>query len=73
MINVHVKDRVLGGTTVPLGTGSADFEAVFAALAQRNYQGNFILQTARAADGNHADALRTYRNMTIDWLKCNAA
>ena len=73
VINVHVKDRVLGGTTVSLGTGSADFEAVFAALAQINYQGNFILQTARAADGNHADALRTYRNMTIVWLKCNAA
>lgn len=73
VINVHVKDRVLGGTTVPLGTGSADFEAVFAALAQRNYQGNFILQTARAADGNHADALSTYRNMTNDWLKRHAA
>ena len=73
VINVHVKDRVLGGTTVPLGTGSADFEAVFSALAQRNYRGNFILQTARAADGNHADALSTYRNMTIDWLKRHAA
>ena len=69
VINVHVKDRVLGGGTVPLGTGSANFEAVFAALAQINYRRNFILQTARAADGNHADALRTYRDMTIDWLK----
>lgn len=72
IVNVHVKDRVLGGTTVPLGTGSADFDAVFAALAQINYEGNFILQTARAADGNHADALCTYRDMTIDWLKRHA-
>ena len=69
VINVHVKDRVLGGTTVPLGAGSANFEAVFAALAQINYRGNFILQTARAVDGNHADTLCTYRDMTIDWLK----
>ncbi len=69
VINVHVKDRVLGGTTVPLGTGSANFDGVFAALAQINYRGNFILQTARAADGNHADALCTYRDMTVDWLK----
>ena len=73
VINVHVKDRVLGGTTVPLGTGSANFDAVFAALAQINYRGNFILQTARAADGNHADALCAYRDMTIDWLKRHAA
>ena len=63
-----MKDRVLGGTTVPLGTGSADFDAVFAALSQVNYRGNLILQTARAADGNHADALCTYRDMTTDWL-----
>jgi L-ribulose-5-phosphate 3-epimerase len=69
VFNVHVKDRVLGGTTVALGTGSANFDAVFAALAQINYRGNFILQTARDADGNHADALCTYRDMTVDWLK----
>ena len=73
VINVHVKDRVRGGATVPLGTGSADFDAVFTALAQIDYRGNFILQTARATDGNHADALCTYREMTVDWLKCYAA
>jgi hexulose-6-phosphate isomerase len=69
VLNVHVKDRVLGGTTVPLGTGSANFDAVFASLDQINYRGNFILQTARDADGNHADALCTYRDMTVGWLK----
>jgi hexulose-6-phosphate isomerase len=69
VINVHVKDRVLGGTSVPLGTGSANFDAVFAALAQINYSGNFIMQTARAADGNHAHSLSRYRDLTIDWLK----
>jgi L-ribulose-5-phosphate 3-epimerase len=73
IVNVHVKDRVLGGTTVPLGAGSANFDAVFAALAQINYQGNFILQTARAGDGNHADTLCTFRDMTINWLKRYAA
>jgi L-ribulose-5-phosphate 3-epimerase len=69
IVNVHVKDRLLGGTTVPLGTGSANFDTVFAALAQINYQGNFILQTARAADGNHADSLCIFHDMTINWLK----
>ena len=73
IVNVHVKDRVLGGTTVPLGTGSANFDTVFATLAQIDYQGNFILQTARAADGNHADSLCTYRDMITNWLKHYAA
>ena len=36
---------------------------------QINEQGKFILQTARATNGNNADALCTYRDMTIDWLK----
>lgn len=73
IVNVHVKDRVLGGTTVPLGTGNANFDAVFTELAQINYHGNFILQTARAADGNHAKDLYTYRDMTSNWLKQHAA
>ena len=66
--NVHVKDRVLGGTTVPLGTGNADFETVFAQLAARRYDGNYIMQTARAADGDHAGALRRYAAMIRGWV-----
>jgi L-ribulose-5-phosphate 3-epimerase len=73
IINVHVKDRVLGGTTVPLGTGNADFETVFAALAKVGYNGNCILQTARATSGDHAGVLTRYRDMTDDWLKRYAA
>lgn len=69
VVNVHIKDRSLGGTTVPLKTGSADFEAVFFALAKIKYQGNFILQTARAVDGNHAKVLCAYRDMTKQWMQ----
>lgn len=69
IINVHVKDRVLGGTTVPLTTGIADFDSVFAALSHISYQGNFILQTARAVDGNHAEVLAAYRDMTRQWMQ----
>ena len=68
IINVHVKDRVLGGTTVPLGSGNADFETVFGALSKVEYTGNCILQTARAANGDHAGVLCRYRDMTVDWL-----
>lgn len=69
ILNVHIKDRMLGGTTVPLGAGSADFEAVFAGLARAAYAGSYILQTARAVDGDHAAVLCRYRDMTIDWIK----
>lgn len=68
IINVHVKDRVLGGTTVALGTGNAQFELVFAELARIGYRGNFILQTARALDDSHAQTLRRYRDMTYAWM-----
>ena len=50
IVNVHVKDRILGGTTVPLGKGDADFDAVFAALAKLDYSGPFVLQAAREGD-----------------------
>jgi L-ribulose-5-phosphate 3-epimerase len=69
ILNVHVKDRLLGGTTVPLGTGNADFEKVFAGLGSLGYRGNYIMQTARASDGNHGAALEKYRNMTTGWIE----
>jgi L-ribulose-5-phosphate 3-epimerase len=68
ILNVHVKDRVLGGTTVPLTTGNAKFEAVFAELARLNYRGDYILQTARASADDHAIVLAKYRDMTEGWL-----
>ena len=65
--NVHIKDRVLNGTTVPLGQGNADFDKVFKALKKINYKGNFILQTARAEDGNHSLVLEKYKSMIEKW------
>ncbi len=73
ILNVHIKDRVLGGTTVPLGAGNARFDEVFAALARAKYSGTYILQTARAADGRHAEALCTYRDMALEWIKRHGA
>lgn len=50
--SVHIKDRVFGGTTVPIGAGSTDFIALFAALKVTGYSGDFILQVARGATGD---------------------
>jgi len=68
IVNVHIKDRVRGGTTVPLGTGAADLPRVLSLLRTAGYTGRYILQTARAADGDHAAALGRYRDMTRAWL-----
>jgi hexulose-6-phosphate isomerase len=68
IINVHVKDRLLHGKSVPLGEGSADFETVFKCLKLIKYDGNYILQTARDAAGNHLSALLKYRSMVVNWI-----
>jgi len=68
IINVHVKDRLLHGKSVPLGEGSADFETVFKCLKSIKYDGNYILQTARDAAGNHLSALLKYRSMVVNWI-----
>lgn len=66
--NVHVKDRLLGGTTVPLGQGNANLPLVFKLLKEANYQGQYILQTARTVNGNHAEVLCRYRDMVKDFI-----
>jgi hexulose-6-phosphate isomerase len=68
ILNVHVKDRLPGGTTVPLGTGAADLPRALKVLRASGYAGRYILQTARAADGDHEGALARYRDMTRAWL-----
>ena len=50
--SVHVKDRVLGGGTVPLGSGNADFETCFRMIAKTGFDRWFVLQVARGEDGD---------------------
>lgn len=49
--NIHIKDRIYHGTTVQLGTGSADFDRLFQGLREIGYNHNFILQAARGTEG----------------------
>ncbi len=72
ILNVHIKDRLRGGTTVPLGTGAADLAKAIRLIEQSGYSGQYILQTARAADGDHAGALARYRDMAIKWIEDGA-
>jgi L-ribulose-5-phosphate 3-epimerase len=66
LINVHVKDRVRGGTTVPLGQGDADLPTTFRLLNEVGYDGFLILQTARSADGDDAGVARAYRDLVLE-------
>jgi L-ribulose-5-phosphate 3-epimerase len=45
--SVHVKDRSLGGGTVGLGTGAADFATCFQLISAYGFAGFYILQAAR--------------------------
>ena len=45
--SIHIKDRLLGNGTVPLGTGNADFPTLADCIKDLNYQGDIILQVAR--------------------------
>lgn len=58
--NIHIKDRKFGGTTVSLGTGSANFDRLFQGLKEINYQGSFILQAARGVEGQEPETISNY-------------
>ena len=71
--NVHVKDRPLKGTTVPLGEGDADFPLVFKLLQENNYSSNYILQTARAVNDDHSSVLSLYQRSVETWIKTSGS
>ncbi len=60
--SIHIKDRVLNGGTVPLGTGNADFKLLFSCLEKISYAGDFTLQVARSTPGDE-----------VAWAKHNLA
>jgi len=67
--NIHIKDRIFGGTTVALGTGGADFDRLFQALKEINYQGGFILQAARGQEGREKEAVKNYMQFLLGYIK----
>ncbi len=49
--DLHIKDRLIGGASVLLGTGDADFLKIFDLLLKYNYQGIIIFQAFRDDEG----------------------
>lgn len=61
--DIHIKDRVLGGGSVVLGTGNTQFDRFFAALAPFDYKGPFIMQAFRDDEG-----LAVFRQQ-MEWVR----
>lgn len=68
IVNVHIKDGLNGGGTVPLGSGETDFERVFRLLADVGYQGDVVLQPARE-DLASSDPKRAIRETMRDYVR----
>ena len=63
--SIHIKDRIRGGGTVPLGTGDANFSVLFKCIRDSGYQGDYILQVARESPGNEI----AWTRQNLAWLK----
>ncbi len=61
--DIHIKDRKLGGGSVPLGTGDVQFGRFFEALRHLNYTGPFIMQAYRDDEG-----LVVFRHQ-LEWVR----
>ncbi len=60
--SVHIKDRVYKGTTVPLGTGNADFKSCFFWFEKINFSRWYILQAARTLETTEEVTISNYLN-----------
>lgn len=63
--SVHIKDRVNGGGTVPLGSGNTNFKALFECLGELGYSGDFVLQVARGTTGDEVAWARRNRDYVL--------
>ena len=66
LFNVHIKDRVLKGKTVPLGFGNANFKRVFQNLKEINYKNNYIIQAARVPNQSEIFTNKSYLEFCIE-------
>ena len=46
--DLHIKDRLLNGGSVPLGSGDVQFDVIFQLLKEYSFSGTMVMQTARS-------------------------
>lgn len=66
---VHIKDRLLNNRTLPLGTGSADFNSFFRMLSKLSYKESIILQAAREEEGDEVNTAIKNRKFVENYLR----
>jgi L-ribulose-5-phosphate 3-epimerase len=71
--SIHLKDRIKGGGTVPLGTGDANLPAVFEEMRAIGYAGDVVMQVARDTPGDEVSWARRNRELLLDYLAGNTA
>ena len=64
--NVHIKDRTFAAQTVEPLTGDTDFKTIFKSLKNIDYQGPYILQTARGEDGLEKQTIKKHKKIFED-------
>jgi L-ribulose-5-phosphate 3-epimerase len=67
--SVHIKDRVRGGGTVPLGSGHAKIPVLLSQLFRIGYKGDFVMQIARGDAGKELAWIRHNREIVRSQLQ----
>jgi Putative L-xylulose-5-phosphate 3-epimerase len=67
--SVHIKDRIRGGGTVPLGTGNAEIPMLLSQLSKIGYNGDFVMQIARGEPGQELAWVRHNRELVVSQLQ----
>lgn len=68
--SVHIKDRLLGGSTVDLGTGNTQFNIVQEELNRIEFDGLITLQAARGKPGEEVGHLRRCQSFCTQHNLC---
>ena len=66
--NIHIKDRIHNGTTVPFGLGDTNFDEFFKILKKSGYSGDLIIQGARIEGMNPEQNCLKYQNFIKEYL-----
>lgn len=70
LCGVHLKDRTVGGPSVPLGNGAVDFDAVFSALSVARYTGPLVIESTSGDD--YVEQARAHQTFVSERLGATA-
>ena len=66
--SIHIKDKLLNGPTVALGTGIADFQLLADCLENINFAGDIVLEAARGIPGEELTWAKNNRSLVLKYF-----